>query len=59
MLYPTPTSLSQRLANIAGAALVGVLFAWIGLNVASGCGQRGGACIAPHDLVASVSLPPT
>ena len=50
MLFPSPTRLLHHLANAAGALVVGAMFAAVGLNVASGCGQTGGQCIGIHDL---------
>ena len=50
MLFPRPQTVTAHLANAGGAVLVGLFFAFIGLNVASGCGQ-GGQCIGVHDLV--------
>lgn len=50
MLYPTPQRLLHHFANVAGALLVGAMFAVVGLNAASGCGQAGGQCIGVHDL---------
>lgn len=55
MLYPHPHSVFDHLANAASALLVGLVFAFVALNAASGCGQPGGACIAVKDLV---SQPP-
>ncbi len=55
MLYPSPRTILQHLANMAGALFVGLFFAFIGLNAASGCGQSGGQCIQVKDLV---STPP-
>lgn len=56
MLFPHPQRFHQYLANVAGALGVGLLFAYMGLNAASGCGQ-GGQCIELHDLWASDSMP--
>ncbi|HIJ63864.1 MAG TPA: hypothetical protein HPQ04_14325 [Rhodospirillaceae bacterium] len=50
MLFPTPQRLLHHFANAAGALLVGAMFAVVGLNAASGCGQTGGQCIGVHDL---------
>ncbi len=49
MIYQHPTSLSARLANLTACVLVGLTFAVIGLNAATGCGQ-GGECIGWADL---------
>jgi hypothetical protein len=55
MLYSSPKtsprSLLHHLANAGGAVLVGLMFAFIGLNVASGCGQQSGQCIAMRDFI--------
>ncbi len=51
MLFPHPSSVIHHLANTAGALLVGAVFAFVGLNAASGCGQSGGECIAVGDLL--------
>lgn len=53
MLFPTPNRLLHHFANAAGALLVGAMFAAVGLNVASGCGQSGGQCIGIQDLTQS------
>jgi hypothetical protein len=49
MLFPSPRSVTKHLANFAACMAVGLLFAYIGLNVASGCGQ-GGECIGARDF---------
>jgi hypothetical protein len=51
MLYPHPRTLTDHLANGLCALVVGCLFAFVGLNAASGCGQSGGTCIHATDLV--------
>ena len=53
MLYPRPHSLIDHLANGGCALLVGLAFAFIGLNAASGCGQSGGSCIGLGDFAAA------
>jgi len=49
MLFPQAQSLGKHLSNAVGAILVGVMFAYIGLNAATGCGQ-GGQCVHLSDL---------
>jgi len=44
-------NLRQIFANACGALLVGLFFAVLGLNAASGCGDRGGQCIGLKDFV--------
>jgi hypothetical protein len=44
-------SLRQIFANACGALLIGLFFAMVGLNAASGCGDRGGQCIGIKDFV--------
>jgi hypothetical protein len=56
MLYSQPHSVVGHFANVCCALMIGLFFAFIGLNLASGCGQPGGACIAVKDLV---SPPPS
>ncbi len=51
MLFPSPRTIGMHLANAAGVLVVGLFFAYIGLNAASGCGQGGGSCIAVKDLI--------
>lgn len=51
MIYSTPRSILHHLANAGGALLVGLVFAFIGLNAASGCGESGGQCIGVKDLL--------
>ena len=51
MFYATPTRPAQFLANVAGALLIGLFFAVVGLNAASGCGQSAGQCIGLTDFV--------
>jgi hypothetical protein len=50
MFHSAPHSLLGHLANGGGILLVGLMFAFIGLNAASGCGQPGGSCIRVADL---------
>ena len=50
MLFCRPRNLTMHLCNAGGALLVGLLFAFVGLNAASGCGQ-GGQCIGLKDFV--------
>jgi hypothetical protein len=57
MLFPHPRSVFDHLANAACALLVGLFFAYIGLNVASGCGQTGGTCIEVRDLLRAPPSP--
>jgi hypothetical protein len=51
MIYRTPARPAQFLANIGGAILVGLVFAVVGLNAASGCGEHSGQCIGLKDFV--------
>ncbi|MTJ84352.1 MAG: hypothetical protein F8N37_25485 [Telmatospirillum sp.] len=51
MLYTHPRTLGGHLANGLCAVVIGCVFAFVGLNAASGCGQSGGACIGVHDLI--------
>jgi len=53
MFYPSPARPAQFLANIGGVILIGLFFAVVGLNVASGCGQADGQCIAVKDFTNS------
>ena len=53
MFYRTPARPAQFLANVGGAVLIGLFFAVVGLNVASGCGQADGACIGVKDFAPS------
>ena len=53
MFYPSPARPAQILANVAGAVLIGLFFAVVGLNVASGCGQADGQCIGVKDFTNS------
>lgn len=53
MLYPTPRRPGQILANIGGAVFVGLFFAIVGLNAASGCGEQHGQCISLKDFSGS------
>jgi hypothetical protein len=53
MFYPSPARPAQFLANVAGAVLIGLFFAVVGLNVASGCGQADGQCIGVKDFTNS------
>ena len=57
MLFPRPRSVFDHLANASCALLIGLLFAYIGLNMASGCGQAGGSCIEVRDLVGAPPAP--
>jgi hypothetical protein len=50
MFYPSPARPAHFIANLAGAVLIGLFFAVIGLNVASGCGQSDGQCIGAKDF---------
>ena len=50
MFYRTPARPVEFLANVAGAVLIGLFFAVVGLNVASGCGQADGQCIGVKDF---------
>jgi hypothetical protein len=52
MIYSAPKRPLEHLANIGGAVAIGLMFAAVGLNVASGCGQSNGQCIAVRDFVA-------
>ena len=56
MLYASPRRAKHYVLNVAGTLVVGAMFALIGLNAASGCGQRNGACIGPRDFVSSSSV---
>ena len=53
MFYRTPARPAQFLANVGGAVLIGLFFAVVGLNVASGCGQAEGQCIGVKDFAPS------
>lgn len=53
MFYRTPARPVEFLANVAGAVMIGLFFAVIGLNVASGCGQANGQCIGAKDFTSS------
>ena len=53
MFYPSPARPAQFLANVAGAVVIGLFFAVIGLNAASGCGERNGQCIGAKDFTSS------
>jgi hypothetical protein len=53
MFYRSPARPAQFLANVGGAVLIGLFFAVVGLNVASGCGQSDGQCIAVRDFAPS------
>ena len=50
MIYRNPARPAEFLANAAGAVLIGLFFAVVGLNVASGCGQTDGQCIGVKDF---------
>ena len=58
MLFPHPSTVIMHLCNASGALLIGLLFAFIGLNAASGCGQGGGQCISVHDFTHAEAPPP-
>lgn len=49
MLFPQAHTLGKHLTNAIGALLVGLMFAYIGLNAATGCGQ-GGQCVQLSDF---------
>ena len=51
MIYPSSQRLSQFFANVGGALLVGLFFAVVGLNAASGCGEDHGQCIGLKDFI--------
>ena len=51
MIYRETTRIGQVLANIGGALVVGLFFAVVGLNAASGCGESNGQCIGLKDFV--------
>jgi len=53
MFYPAPARPAHMVANVGGAILIGLFFAVVGLNVASGCGQAEGQCIAVKDFTNS------
>ena len=53
MFYPSPARPAQFLANVGGAIAIGLFFAVVGLNVASGCGQAEGQCIGVKDFTNS------
>lgn len=57
MLYRETQTKKAYLANAIGALLVGLFFAYVGLNAASGCGQ-GGECIRMMDFVGPSTVPP-
>jgi len=50
MIYRSATKPVQLFANFGGALLVGLFFAFVGLNAASGCGETRGHCIALKDF---------
>ena len=56
MFYRNPARPAQFLANIGGAVLIGLFFAVIGLNAASGCGQADGQCIGLKDFTPSSNI---
>lgn len=56
MLFPNAQSFAKHLGNAAGALLVGLFFAYIGLNAATGCGQ-GGQCVGLSDLRLPEQMP--
>ncbi len=51
MLYSHPRRPAQLVANIFGAVAIGLFFAVVGLNAASGCGETNGQCIGVHDFI--------
>ncbi len=51
MFYPTPKRPMEMVANLGGALVIGLFFAVVGLNAASGCGQTDGQCIGVKDFV--------
>jgi len=51
MFNPRSARPVQFVANVGGALLIGLFFAVIGLNAASGCGERSGQCIGIKDFV--------
>ncbi len=57
MLYIHPHRFAHHLANAVCALFVGCVFAFVGLNAASGCGQPGGACIHLTDLAPRTADP--
>ncbi|WP_142847759.1 hypothetical protein [Telmatospirillum sp. J64-1] len=46
MLFPHARGLTAKTANAIAAMGLGVFIAFVGLNVAAGCGQ-GGECLTP------------
>jgi len=56
MFYRSPARPAEFLANVGGAVLIGLFFAVVGLNVASGCGQSDGQCIGVMDFVPSHTI---
>jgi hypothetical protein len=56
MFYRSPARPAQFLANVGGAVMIGLFFAVIGLNAASGCGQTDGQCIGIKDFVPTQSV---
>ncbi|OIQ84517.1 hypothetical protein GALL_336580 [mine drainage metagenome] len=50
MFSPHSRGLTRHLTNLMGALTIGLVFAYIGLNAASGCGQ-GGQCIRLSDFM--------
>ena len=56
MIYSNPARPAQFLANVGGAVLIGLFFAVIGLNAASGCGQADGQCIGLKDFTPSPQM---
>jgi hypothetical protein len=51
MIYAQSRRPGQFFANVGGALLVGLFFAVVGLNAASGCGESNGQCIGVKDFV--------
>lgn len=51
MLYSHPQRPAHTVANIVGAVAVGLFFALVGLNAASGCGETHGQCLGVQDFI--------
>jgi len=51
MIYAQSRRPAQLFANVGGALLVGLFFALVGLDAASGCGESAGHCIGVKDFV--------
>jgi len=58
MLYDQPRSLRHHVLNTVGALVIGIMFAFVGLNAASGCGEAGGQCIGVKDLLTAPPAAP-